>query len=380
MHRRPEALTQESWTTRPLDGVIVISVEQAVAGPLCTLRLGDAGARIIKIEAPGGDRARYYDQAMGGTSACFAWLNCGKESAVLDLKSAADLALVKRMIARADVFVQNLAPGAHRLGLCRADLTAVFPRLIVVDIMGYGSRTPYGYKRAYDMLVQAESGICAVTGTPDTPSKVGISIADIGTGMHAYAAVLEALIERRATGRGRAIEISMFDGMAEWMSIPLLHYEHMGMEAGLLCASRMRQSIPTVPMTARTAASSSRSRAAPNGRASAARYCSSRRRPMRRSSEMVRVLNRDLVDAVIGAVFRELTCAEIIMRLDAAQIAWGRVSTLADLNAHGALHRVSVELPDGAMATMPHPAGRRIEDRRKVPLLGADIVAAGGVC
>ena len=141
MHRRPEALTQESRTTRPLDGVIVISVEQAVAGPLCTLRLGDAGARIIKIEAPGGDRARYYDQAMGGTSACFAWLNRGKESAVLDLKSAADLALVKRMIARADVFVQNLAPGATtRLGLRAADLTAVFPRLIVVDIMGYGSR------------------------------------------------------------------------------------------------------------------------------------------------------------------------------------------------------------------------------------------------
>jgi crotonobetainyl-CoA:carnitine CoA-transferase CaiB-like acyl-CoA transferase len=374
MHRHVERALPADRPTRPLDGVTVVSVEQAVAGPLCTLRLGDAGARVIKIEAPGGDRARYYDEAMGGTSVCFAWLNRGKESAELNLKSDADLALVKRMIARADVFVQNLAPGASaRLGLGAAELTASNPRLIVVDIMGYGSGTPYAKRRAYDMLVQAESGICAVTGTPDTPSKVGISIADIGTGTHAYAAVLEALIERQATGRGRAIEISMFDGMAEWMSIPLLHYEYMGMEAGRhgLSHASVYPYRPYDCMDGSIVISV-------QSTAEWTRFC---RDVLQRpevaevpqfKDNMARVMNREAVDAVIGPVFRRSACAEMIARLDAAQIAWSRVSTLQDLKVHGALSRTSVELPDGTVASMPHPAGRRIEDRRKVPLLGAD--------
>jgi crotonobetainyl-CoA:carnitine CoA-transferase CaiB-like acyl-CoA transferase len=197
-----------------LAGLLVVSIEQAVAAPLCTDRLADAGARVIKIERPEGETARHYDSSIEGMSAYFVWLNRGKESAALDLKAKEDLALLHRLVAKADIFVQNLAPGAiDRLGLSRAALVEKFPRLISVHIVGYGQNTPYADMRAYDMLVQAESGVCAVTGSPDTPSKVGVSVADIATGMNAHAAVLEALFERERTNRGQAIEVAMFDGM-----------------------------------------------------------------------------------------------------------------------------------------------------------------------
>jgi itaconate CoA-transferase len=191
------------------------------------LRLADAGARVIKIERPDGETARHYDATVEGVSAYFVWLNRGKESAALDLKAEEDLALLHRMVEKADVLVQNLAPGAiDRLGLSRDVLAARFPRLISAHIVGYGQDTAYADMRAYDMLVQAESGICAVTGSPDAPAKVGVSVADIATGMNAHAALLEALLQRQKTGRGQAIEISMFDGMADWMAVPLLHHEH----------------------------------------------------------------------------------------------------------------------------------------------------------
>ena len=234
-----------------LSGLFVVTIEQAVAAPMCTLRLADAGARVVKIERPEGDTARHYDRSVKGVSAYFAWLNRGKESAVLDLKDAGDLAVAHRMVARADVFVQNLAPGASaRLGL--GARLARHPRLIVVDIVGYGQDTPYREMRAYDMLVQSESGICAVTGTPDTPSKVGVSVADIATGMNAHAAVLEALIARDKTGRGRAIEVAMFDGMADWMAVPLLHLEHEGRETRATGFPMLR-STPMRPTPAATA-------------------------------------------------------------------------------------------------------------------------------
>src|ERR1700733_3069794 len=175
-----------------LAGLLVVSIEQAVAAPLCTVRLADAGARVIKIERPEGETARHYDSSVAGMSAYFVWLNRGKESAALDLKAKEDMALLHRLVAKADIFVQNLAPGAiDRLGLSRATLGESFPRLISVHIVGYGQDTPYADMRAYDMLVQAESGVCAVTGSPETPSKVGVSVADIATGMNAHAAVLE---------------------------------------------------------------------------------------------------------------------------------------------------------------------------------------------
>ncbi|MEM8811290.1 MAG: CaiB/BaiF CoA-transferase family protein, partial [Pseudomonadota bacterium] len=208
-----------------LDGLLVVAIEQAVAAPMCTVRLADAGARVIKVERPGGETARHYDQAVKGTSAYFAWLNRGKESAILDLKTACDLDILRNMLGKADVLVQNLSPGAmDRMGLGPEALSDEFPRLIGVSILGYGKDTDYADMKAYDLLVQAESGLCAVTGTPDGPSKVGVSIADIVTGMNAHAAILEALIARSVSGQGRHLEIAMFDGMADLMSVPLLHY------------------------------------------------------------------------------------------------------------------------------------------------------------
>ena len=183
--------------TRPLAGLLVIAIEQAVAAPMCTARLADAGARVIKIERGEGDTARHYDAIVHGTSAYFAWLNRGKESLVLDLKSADDRRLVENMLAKADIFVQNLVPGAaKRLGLGAKELALRFPRLVAIDIVGYGQDTDYAGMRAYDMLVQAESGLCAVTGSPESPAKVGVSAADICTGMNAHAAIMEALFER----------------------------------------------------------------------------------------------------------------------------------------------------------------------------------------
>jgi itaconate CoA-transferase len=370
----PTPAADDSRPSGPLSGLLVVSIDQAVAGPLCTMRLADAGARVIKIEAKEGDRARDYDKAMGSTSAAFGWLNRGKESVVLDLKDKNDLALVKAMLAKADVFVQNLAPGASdRLGLGAEALTAEFPRLVVVDIMGYGRGTPYAAKRAYDMLVQSESGICAVTGTPEVPSKVGISIADIGTGTNAYCAVLEALFERERTGRGQAVEVAMFDGMAEWMSLPLLHYEYMGVET-----ARFGLSHASVYPYRPYHAADGDIVVSIQSTGEWVRFCSTvlRHPELAKDPRFIdnwaRVQNREELDAAVHEVFGAHNCDELIERLEAGQIAWARVSTLRDLSVHGALRRLEVEMPGGEIASMPRPAGRLTPPGRKVPKLGAD--------
>jgi crotonobetainyl-CoA:carnitine CoA-transferase CaiB-like acyl-CoA transferase len=203
----------------PLDGVLVVGLEQAVSAPFCTRELADLGARVIKVEPAAGDFARHYDDVVHGLSAHFAWANRGKESLVLDLKSDAGLADLDRLIGHCDVFVQNLGPGAaERLGLDAATAVARHPRLVAVDISGYGAGGPRSDARAYDLLVQAESGSCAITGTPEHPAKPGIPLVDIGTGMHAATAILAALIARERTGKGEAIAVSMFDVAADWMS------------------------------------------------------------------------------------------------------------------------------------------------------------------
>jgi crotonobetainyl-CoA:carnitine CoA-transferase CaiB-like acyl-CoA transferase len=203
----------------PLDGVLVVGLEQAVSAPHCTRQLADLGARVIKIEGADGDFARHYDDAAAGTSAHFAWANRGKQSLVVDLKSPAGRDAMERLLARADVFVQNLAPGAaERLGLDAAAASARHPRLVAVDISGYGSGGPREQGRAYDLLVQAEAGSCAVTGTAGHPAKPGIPLADVGTGMVAANAVLAALFARSRTGQGTAISVAMFDVVTDWMS------------------------------------------------------------------------------------------------------------------------------------------------------------------
>lgn len=211
----------------PLSGITVVALEQAVAAPFCSRQLADLGARVIKIERPKvGDFARDYDQTVKGQSAYFVWLNRSKESLTLDVKHPEAKIILGKLIAGADVFIQNLAPGAaKRLGLGAAELRARHPRLIVCDISGYGDSGPYSKKKAYDLLVQGEAGVLSLTGTPESPAKVGISITDIGTGLHAYAAILGALYSRERTGEGTHIDLTMFETMAEWMGHPL-YYTH----------------------------------------------------------------------------------------------------------------------------------------------------------
>src|SRR5262245_56576981 len=212
--------------TLPLEGLLVVSLEQAVAAPTCTCRLADAGARVIKIERPEGDFARYYDHVVHGESAHFVWLNRGKESVVLDLVRREDKALLEALLARADVFVQNLKPGAiAKLGFSVERLRRDYPRLIVCSISGYGQNGPYAARKAYDLLIQAEGGLASVTGGPEAPARVGISIVDVGSGMNAYEAILEALIARGRTGMGAALSISMFDVVADLVTVPLLLHE-----------------------------------------------------------------------------------------------------------------------------------------------------------
>jgi len=212
---------------RPLDGITVVSLEQAVAAPFATRHLADLGARVIKIERPKvGDFARDYDRTVKGMASHFVWLNRSKESLTLDVKHANAGEILSRLIARADVFIQNLAPGAAaRLGLASTALLEKHPRLIVCDISGYGDSGPYASKKAYDLLVQSEAGVLSVTGTPETPSKVGISIADIATGVYAYSGILTALYRREKTGKGGRVEVTMLEALGEWMGYPL-YYAH----------------------------------------------------------------------------------------------------------------------------------------------------------
>jgi itaconate CoA-transferase len=212
--------------TLPLEGILVVSLEQAVAAPMCSCRLADAGARVIKIERPEGDFARGYDALANGQSSYFVWLNRGKESVVMDLARDDDKALLEAMLAKADVFIQNLKPGSvAKLGFGLDRLRRDYPKLIVCSVSGYGETGPYAQRKAYDMLIQAEAGVASVTGGPEAPSRVGVSVCDIASGMNAYEAILEALIARGRTGQGATISVSMFDAMADWMTVPLLQHE-----------------------------------------------------------------------------------------------------------------------------------------------------------
>lgn len=344
----------------PLSGLLVIAIEQAVAAPLCTVRLADAGARVIKIEREGGETARRYDSTVKGTSAYFAWLNRGKESAVLDLKDRSGLDLLFAMLERADVLVQNLVPGAlSRMGLTPEVIAHRFPKLIVTSINGYGQDTPYAPMRAYDVLVQAESGVCAVTGTSDTPCKIGVSAADIATGMNAHAAILEALIERNLTGRGKTIEIAMFDCMAEWMTVPMLHYEHAGLETARLGLSHA-SIYPQRPF----ACADGVILVAVQNNSEWEKLCIGvLGRPefvdrAEFATNALRVANRQLLDEVLEPAFLRLAMDDAIARLNDSGAAWGRYTEVRHLGTHPALRRTEVTLPGGETALLPRPAGR----------------------
>ncbi len=343
----------------PLDGLLVISLEQAVAAPYCSSRLADAGARVIKLERPEGDFARGYDSAARGQSSYFVWLNRGKQSLTIDIKNPDDAALLHRLLARADVFIQNLAPGATaRSGFGSDDLRAKYPRLITVDISGYGDQGEYADMKAYDLLVQAESGIASITGHPAGPGRIGVSACDIACGMAAHAGVLEALIGRGITGQGKGIKVSLFDGMADWMNVPLMFYEgtgHAPARMGLAHPSICPYGAFPTSDGALVLISIQNER---EWKDFCAKFMLEPDLPARPGFEtnVVRVGNRAEVDAHIGTVFAALTRDQAAARLRAANTAYGFVNGVAEFAVHPALRRETVETPNGPVAIAAPPA------------------------
>lgn len=361
---------------KPLEGLLVVSMEQAVAAPTCSAKLCDAGARVIKIERAEGDFARGYDAACNGLSTYFVWLNRGKESICLDIKQADDKALLARLLERADVFIQNLAPGAMaRAGFGSAALRERHPRLITVDISGYGEEGEYASMKAYDLLVQAESGLCSVTGRAEGPGRVGVSACDIACGMNAHAAVLEALIERGITGRGKGVAVSLFDGMADWMNVPLLYFEGTGkapQRIGLAHPSLCPYGAFETQDGALILISIQNER---EWAQFAANFLDDATLPQREGfrTNVERVAHRPMVDAHIAAVFAARTRAECVAKLEAANTAYGFVNGVDGLAKHPALRRVTVETEKGPIA-IAAPAARFSDGPRAlgpVPALGA---------
>jgi itaconate CoA-transferase len=358
---------------RPLEGLLVVSLEQAVAAPYCSSRLADAGARVIKIERPEGDFARGYDAAVKGLASYFVWLNRGKESLVADIKSPDDAALLHRILEDADVFIQNLAPGAAaRAGFGSDELRARYPRLITVDVSGYGSSHSYADMKAYDLLVQAESGLAAITGHPAGPGRVGVSVCDIACGMSAHAAVLEALIGRSLHGRGAKIEVSLFDGMADWMNVPLLYFEGTGQ-----APKRVGLAHPSIcPYGAFETRDGSLVLISIQNEREWASFCAGvlgePDLPLRPGYESnnARVANRPEVDAHVAGLFRTMTRDEAAERLRAARTAFGFVNEVADLVAHPALRRAEVMTPNGAASIVAPPAIIDGAPRRLGPVPG----------
>jgi crotonobetainyl-CoA:carnitine CoA-transferase CaiB-like acyl-CoA transferase len=337
---------------RDLEGVLVVTLEQAVAAPLASVKLADAGARVIKVERPEGDFARNYDHLVKGESAYFVWLNRGKESLCLDLKDPADLALMKAVLAQADVFIQNLAPGAAaRLGLGAQELVALHPRLIVCSISGYGETGPYRDQKAYDMLIQGESGLLAINGSPDEPARVGISICDISAGVTAHAAILEALFARSRTGRGRAIEVSLFHAIADWMNVPYLQARYGGAPP-----ARMGVRHPTIaPYGAFPCADGKSVLLSIQNEREWARLCAevlgdaALATDPRFASNIDRVANLDALEAIVGQALGRVTREEAIRLLTGAGIACGRFSDMDDLVSHPQLRIITVDTPSGAV-------------------------------
>ncbi|MDB5627429.1 MAG: L-carnitine dehydratase/bile acid-inducible protein [Tardiphaga sp.] len=358
----------------PLEGLTVVAVEQAVAAPFCSSRLADAGAHVIKVERPEGDFARGYDAAAKGQSSYFVWLNRGKDSVVIDLATNAGRKALEDLVASADVLIQNLKPGAmDKLGFTLDRLRRDYPKLICCSISGYGDDGPYAHRKAYDLLIQAESGLASITGGPESPSRVGLSIVDIATGATANAAILEALIARGRSGQGADIRISMFDVMADWLAVPLLNSEagnppqRIGLahpsiapygvfqskdgkdilisiqnerEWKKLCSDVLAQ--PDLPADPRFA------------------------------TMVSRVSNRAATDQAVANVFGTLTRDELLAKLSDADVAFAEVNTMADLAAHPHLRRIEVATPNGPV-TYAAPAAIFVDQPRSyggVPGIG----------
>jgi itaconate CoA-transferase len=347
---------------QPLSGVLVVALEQAVAAPYCSSRLADAGARVIKIERPEGDFARGYDRAVLGESSYFVWINRGKESIALDLKRDQDLQLLHRIVARADVFIQNLAPGAaERLGLGSAALRALHPRLVTCDISGYGEHGPLHQMKAYDLLVQAESGLVAVSGAPGDWGRIGVSLCDINAGLNALVGIQQALFMRSRTGLGSAVKVSLFDAAAELMAVPYLQARYGGKApqrvglkhptiapyGGFTCADG-RDIVISIQNEREWADFCRLVLLAPELLADARCACNAKR-----------VEHRAWLDGLVAHVFAAHTSAQMIERLTAAQTAYGNVNSVDDLIHHPQLR------------TRPMPVGQHSVDVPATPWIAA---------
>jgi crotonobetainyl-CoA:carnitine CoA-transferase CaiB-like acyl-CoA transferase len=349
----------------PLDGLLVVSVEQAIAAPFASRQLADLGARVIKVERPGvGDFARAYDHTVRGLASHFVWTNRSKESLTLDLKRPEALDVLRRLVSRADVFLHNLAPGAiGRLGFGAAALREEYPRLVICEISGYGNSGPYRDKKAYDLLVQSEAGLVSITGTPETPSKVGISIADIAAGMYAFSSILAALVRRSTTGTGALLDISMLDALAEWMGYPA-YYAGYGGTPLPRTGARHAAIAPYGPY------------AAGDGRVvylglqnerEWARFCADvLEQPTlatdpRFNSNAARVEHHDELETIIVRAFAGKTAQDVIDSLDAAQIANARMNTVGEFIDHPQLAArgkwQQVDSPAGPLRALVPPFG-----------------------
>ena len=351
----PHQPVQTPSTERPLDGVLVIALEQAVAAPYCSSRLADAGARVIKIERREGDFARGYDRTVHGESSYFVWINRGKESIALDVKNRDDMALLDSMLARADVFIQNLAPGAtERLGIGSAALRARHPRLVTCDISGYGDDGRLFDLKAYDLLVQAESGLVSVSGAPGEWGRIGVSLCDINAGLNALIGIQQALLQRARTGRGSGVKVSLFGSAAELMAVPYLQARYGGK-----APERVGLKHPTIaPYGAFTCADGRDIVISIQNEREWSDFCRTvLRRPdllqdPRCANNAARVADRSFVDGLVAEVFASLPSASIIDRLTEAQTAFGNVNSVHDLIEHSQLrtrempvHGRNIEVP-----------------------------------
>jgi crotonobetainyl-CoA:carnitine CoA-transferase CaiB-like acyl-CoA transferase len=380
---------ETAQSRRPLDHITVVSLEHAVAAPFCTRHLADLGARVIKIERPEvGDFARAYDQRARGQSSHFVWVNRSKESLALDLKNPRHLEVLKALVAKADVLVQNLAPGAtQRMGLGAAELRAQYPRLIVCDISGYGLDGPYRDKKAYDLLIQSEAGYLSVTGTPEAPSKSGNSIADIAAGMYAYSNILAALMQRDKTGEGSHIDVSMLESLTEWMGFPM-YYALDGAQPPPRSAASHATIYPYGPFEVGSAL--------PQGQRQHqgvvmlglqnerewVQFCrivllqESWVQDERFISNAKRNENRSVLEKIILDTFSELSIQQVTDRLEQAQIANAKMNNMADLWAHPQLKSrdrwVTVDSPAGELPALLPPGQQTSFDYRMdaIPSVG----------
>ncbi|MGE4338389.1 MAG: CaiB/BaiF CoA transferase family protein [Pigmentiphaga sp.] len=351
-------------STRPLEGITVVSLEHAVAAPFCTRQLADLGARVIKIERPGaGDFARQYDTRVLGESSYFVWINRNKESLTLDVKSSAGQNILHGLLREADVLVQNLAPGAAaRLGLSAEALQPTNPRLIVCDISGYGDDGPYRDKKAYDLLIQAEAGLLSVTGTPDQVARAGISVADIAAGMYAYSAILAALLQRQKTGHGSRIDVSMLEALAEWMGNPM-YYSFDGQAPAPRSGASHPSIYPYGPFTAGDGRTVLFGLQNDREWALFCRHVLDRHdliQDARFANNSTRSSHRAELKAMIESIFSGFTAAEVVARLERAGIGSASVNSPQDLWSHPQLKArdrwVEVQTPGGPVPALKPPA------------------------